>query len=324
MRTRLRQLTGGEASFALVLLVVLFAANLLVLPAFIAPQNLAGTLAVAAPFVLAAMAATPSMLSGHGGIDISVGPLLGVVNVLIISRIAPAGLDGPLTAIPLILAIGLLVGAANGFMVTVLRLQPIVATLGTYLVLSGISLSEMPQPTGQAPGWMVSLAQSIGPVPGALILVGAAALGWYVIRRTRYHRALMAVGGDDRAAFSAGVEVGWVRFFAYVVGGALAAVAGLALTGLVQSGDPTLGAQYTLIAIAAAALGGTSLSGGRGGLLGSIFGALDIYFIQNLLSALYVSAFWIQIVYGAILLASLIINTTSRRVSWRVIRAAGA
>jgi len=97
-----------------------------------------------------------------------------------------------------------------------------------------------------------------------------------------------------------------------VIGGFFAGFAGLALTALVQSGDPTLGPQYTLIAITAVALGGTSLAGGRGGIAGSILGALSIFLIQNLLSALNVSSYWNQVVYGGILVVSLIINAQAR------------
>jgi ribose transport system permease protein len=259
------------------------------------------------------MAATPPILAGGGGIDVSVGPLMGFVNAIVFTRLIPLGLSDPWAAVPLLLGVGALVGAVNGLLVVVVRLQAIVATLGTYLVLVGLTLQELPQPGGGAPGWMDALAGSLGPVPGAVVLVALPALGWWWLRRTALYRALMAVGGDDRAAFSAGVNVGLVRFSAYVMSGLLAALAGIALTALVGSGDPTLGPPYTLVAIAAAALGGTSLAGGRGGLAGSILAALVIYLIQNLLPAIHASGFWLQIAYGGILLVALVLNTRSRR-----------
>jgi ribose transport system permease protein len=305
-------LLGRTYSFAAVLFAALMIANLATIPQFVSPANIAGTLAVAAPFVLAAIASTPSILSGGGGIDISIGPLLGFANVLFISQLLPHGLGGPLPAIAIILALSAVVGAINGLLVVVVRLQPIVATLGSYLVLSGLALELMPQPGGTAPAWIVRFNGTFGHVPGALILVAIPVALWLAMQRTAYYRALIAVGGSERSAFSAGVNVALVRCLAYVIGGFFAGFAGLALTALVQSGDPTLGPQYTLIAITAVALGGTSLAGGRGGIAGSILGALSIFLIQNLLSALNVSSYWNQVVYGGILVVSLVINAQAR------------
>ena len=315
MTARLRGVLRGYAGFALGLFVVLLVANLLTDPKFIEPAYAAGTLAVAAPLVIAAMAETAPVLAGGGGIDLSVGPLLGFINVIIMVWLVPHNLGNPATAIPLILLIGAGVGLANGLLVTVVRLQPIVATLGAYLVITGLSLGLMPQPAGVAPQWMDGLAGSYGPLPGAVILVGVPALAWLLLYRSTYIRQLLAVGGNDRAAFSAGVNVGAVRLGAYVISGLFAAVAGLALTALVQSGDATLGPNYTLLAITAVALGGTSLAGGIGGLSGSILGAIDIYLIENWLTARNVSSFWLQVAYGAILVLALMLNSGIRQAS---------
>jgi ribose transport system permease protein len=300
------------SAFVTVLFAGLLVANLITIPQFVSPHNLAGTLAVAAPFVLAAIASTLPVLSGGGGIDLSVGPLLGFSNVLFIGWLMPHGYAGPETAIPFLLLLGAGVGLINGLLVAVLRLQPIVATLGTYLVLGGLSLRVMPQPIGEAPSWIVRFDGSFAGVPGALILVAFPVAVWVLLRRTAYAKALYSVGGDERAAFTAGIDLRLVRIVSYVLAGIFAAVAGLALTALIQSGDPTIGTQYTLIAIAAVALGGTSLAGGRGGLTGSILGALTIFLIQNFLSAINVSALWLQVVYGAILVFALVANSQAR------------
>lgn len=298
--------------FAAALFGILLAANLAILPSFLAPVNIAGTLAVAAPLVLAAIAATPSILSGGGGIDISGGPLMGFINVFIIGVLVANGFDSPVVVVPVVLVIGIVVGGVNGVLVSYVRLQPIVATLGMYLVLVGLALVVMGQPGGRSPEWMAQFAGSYGPVPGALVLVAAAIIVWLIVRRLPFHRALLGTGSDDRAAFTAGVNIDLVRVCAYALGGLFAALAGIALTALVRSGDPTLGASFTLVAIAAAVLGGTSVAGGVGGIAGSIIAALDIYLIQQLLSATRVPSFWIQVVYGSILLIALGVNTGIR------------
>lgn len=308
----------GKATFArpwmfsALLFVVLLVCNLLVLPGFLAASNFAATLAVGTPWVLAAMAATPSILSGGGGIDISIGPLIGFVNVFIIGVLVANGLGNPAIVIPVVIILGVAVGTVNGILVAYVRLQPIVATLGMYLLLVGLALVVLPQPGGTAPAWMVGLAGSLGPVPGALVLIVPTVGVWIAIYRSPFHRALLGTGSDDRAAFTAGVNTQLVRVCAYALGGFFAAMAGIALTALVQSGDPTLGSSFTLVAISAAVLGGTSVAGGVGGIAGSIIAALDIYLIQELLSATHVPSSWIQVVYGAILLISLAINSVIR------------
>lgn len=317
MRAGLARLAAAEYGFAAALCAALLVANLVAQPDFAAPDQLAATLAIAAPLVLAAIASTPSVMSGGGGIDISVGPALGFVNVVFVAWLAPHGLGSPLIAVPILLLLGALIGLFNGVLVAVVRLQPIVATLGTYLILSGAALVVMSEPGGTVPHWVQKLGESFGPVPGALLPIAAAILIWGAIRRSTFQTALRAVGGDAAAAYSAGVDVTLVRVVAYGLGGLLAAIAGIALSALINSGDPTQGPQYTLVAIAAVALGGTSLAGGRGGIAGSILGALCIYLVQNLLASLLVSPLWLQVVYGGVLVVAVVADGVRRRVSTR-------
>ncbi len=125
----------------------------------------------------------------------------------------------------------------------------------------------------------------------------------------------MAVGSDDRAAYTAGVPVTLVRFLAYVLTGVLAGAAGLMLTALIGSADPNIGPSYTLIAIAAVALGGVSLAGGRGGLAGAAIGAVDIFLLQSLLTAFNVSTYVLQVAYGAILVSAVVLTALQERLA---------
>jgi ribose transport system permease protein len=115
----------------------------------------------------------------------------------------------------------------------------------------------------------------------------------------------LAVGGDERAAYTAGINTSLVRLCCYALGGMLAAIAGLLLTGLVQSGDATVGPPYTISAVTAVALGGVSLAGGRGGVLGAAIGGIVLFLIQNFLSASHVSPYGVDIVNGAALVLAL-------------------
>jgi len=316
MKSLLQKIFSNYFWLGIALFVVLFAVNLIILPNILAPRNIISTLAVAAPLVLASMAATPSILSG--GVDLSTGVTLGFINVAIFTIVSPLGiLNNPVLTLIVLLLIGAAIGAINGALITIVRLQPIVATLGTYLILSGVSKNLMPAPGGVVPDWLSMLGGYIGPIPGPVLVVAVPIALWLLLTRLPYYRALMATGGDERAAFSAGLPVIKIRIIAYTIGGMLAAIAGIALTALVNSGDATLGNNYTLIAIAATILGGTSFAGGRGGMLGAVFGALDIFIIQKLLTSAQVPVAWFQVTYGLILIFSLIADYTLRSATAR-------
>lgn len=290
---------------ALALFVVLLAANLALNPVRFLPDNWGAVLGLAAPRLLAALAVTAPFLAGRGSIDISVGPLMGLINVVIVQYlITGAGITSPWLVVPAAIGLGLLSGALNGFLAAILRIQPIVATLGTYLLYSGLALTILPSPAGTIPPWMTLLSGPLSFVP-----VGMAILAWLALKRLPYYELLMATGSDDRAAFTAGVNVPMVRFFAYVLAGFFASLAALSLTSLIGSVDPNIGPGYTLIAIAAAALGGVSLAGGVGGLAAALIGAADIFLLQNVLSTFNVSTFVLQMTYGIVLVLAVCLNS---------------
>lgn len=151
----------------------------------------------------------------------------------------------------------------------------------------------------------------------SILPLAAIFLFWWLVRQTPFYDQLMAVGSDDRAAYTAGVPVTAVRFLAYVIGGMLAAVAGLMLTALIGSADPNIGPTYTLIAIAAVALGGVSLAGGRGGLIGAAIGAVDIFLLQSVLTSFNVSTYVLQIAYGVILVSAVVLTALQERLRER-------
>jgi ribose transport system permease protein len=297
----------------LIALAVFAMLNAAVSPAFTAPDNWNGMLIGATPFILTAMAQTAPVMSGDGGVDLSVGPLAGLVNGLVTAILVPRGWSDPFSVIGASLLVGALSGLLNGFMISVVRVQPIIATLGTYLAYQGITLEMLPMAGGQAPEWLTQLGASHAGVPGSLLLLLLVGAIWLAFEQTAYRRNLLAVGGDSRAAYASGVNVTAVRIIAYVIGGILAAIAGLVFTAALGSGDPRVGVPYTLTSIAAVALGGVSLSGGRGGMLGSAAAGALLFLIQTLFTLAQVSIFYIQILYGLILLAALAFNSASER-----------
>ena len=162
-RVRALPLTRQPWMFAAVLVVALLIANTAVQPSAFAVSNWPAILGTLAPFVLVAFASTVPILGGRGGIDISVGPLATLTNCLLVAVLFAHGLGSAVVAIPILLAIGAAAGSVNGLLVVVGRLQPVIATLATFFVLSGIALDIAPSPQTTASNWTTGLAGSIGP-----------------------------------------------------------------------------------------------------------------------------------------------------------------
>ncbi len=287
------------------LLVLLLVLNAFLNPARLAPAGILTTIGLAAWLMLAAMASTPAILSGGGGIDISIGPMIGFLNVLMVRHLFMNGVESPFLVIPLVLAAGAALGAVNGILVAYVRLQPIVATLGTYLVFFGLTPYVMSRPGGHAPDWLTSDAAIVG-----LVFVGVV---WFTVTRLPFHASLMATGGSAKAAWTSGIDVPAIRLAAYALGGLIAGVAALAMTALLGSADPTIGAPITMKAIAAVALGGVSLAGGRGGFVGAATGALVIFLLQLSMTSTNWSTFVVQMVFGIVLVLAVLFNAVTVR-----------
>jgi ribose transport system permease protein len=302
-----------RAGIGLVLLIALLILNVVLNPARFAPGSWGTLIGLAAPLIAAAMASTPAILGGRGGIDISVGPLMAFVNAMLIAILVGRwGISSPLVVIPAAILLGAAIGLFNGLLAAVVRIQPIVATLGTYLILMGLTLTIVPAPIGSIPDWMRAAAQHFSFLPIAAIL-----LIWWGVRQLPFYDQLMATGSDDRAAYTAGVNVAAVRVWSYVLTGAFGGIAALALGTLIGSADPGVGPNYTLLAISATALGGVSLAGGRGGLVGAAIGAIDIFLLQSALTFFNVSTFVLQVAYGAILVIAVSSTAIQERVKQR-------
>ena len=169
---------NSYAAVPLALLIILFVVNAAVQPQFLSQQSWAASMAVLCPTVLTAMAVTLPVLSGNGGIDLSVGPLAGFMSVLIAAVLVPAGITTPQLIIPIVIVFGALTGAINGLLVAYVRLPAIIATLGMYLFYQGLGTEVLPEAGGSVPVWLVKLNGSFGPVPAVWIVFAVIALIW--------------------------------------------------------------------------------------------------------------------------------------------------
>ena len=290
--------------FALLLATLLLILNLTIQPSFGWTTQLASF----APLAVAAIASTPSIISGRGGIDMSISPVMTLSGIVFAGYLAPSGLGG-VEGLILVMALGAAIGAINGIIIIGLRLSPIVVTLGMYFIITGVNLKLAPTPFRlDDTNWLTAFATNVGPLPGPVLSLALPIVLWSLLSLTAYKRNLYAVGGNDATAFTAGVNVPVVRVVAFAVGGAFAGIAGLVLLGLVRTADSSTSASYTLIAIAAVALGGTSLAGGRGGIIGAILGAASIFLVQSVLADARVPQTWLAAIYGAMLIAAVVIG----------------
>lgn len=297
---------------ALVILIILALLNTVLEPDLWSVAVLGGTMAAAAPLVLVSLAETPVIILGNGALDISVGPFMSVVNVMIVLLVGDH-LTNPIALIGLVLAAGVFSGLINGIFSGILRVPAIVVTFATYTMYTGLATHLLPQPGGSIPAWLSGWTGDVGPIPISVLIILLTVGVWAALGRSRWVRYIYAIGGDERASYVSGVPLSLVRVLAFIWTGVFTAVAALMLTAEIASGDGTIGTPFTLMAITAVALGGTSLLGGRGGVVGSIVGALDVFFISNVITVSHVAVFWQDVAYGAILIAAVVVNAVTTR-----------
>jgi ribose transport system permease protein len=255
-----------------------------------------------ATLALAAVGQTLVILTG--GFDLSAGAVISLVNVLLATHMGATPGSEVAWAVAGI-AVGAVVGAVNGVFVAALRLQPIVVTLAVMFVAQGVTLLVADKPGGQVPAdFATFFTGSAIPdfLPAPLVLLAVVLVVWSLLKNTRFGTALYAVGSDPEAARFAGIRVSMTTFLAYVLAGAAYGLAGVMVTAQTSTGDPLVGDPLLLQVFAAVVVGGTILGGGRGGCLGSVFGAYSLMLIVNMLLVLNVAAYYSTIAEGLILI----------------------
>ncbi|KMN34897.1 MULTISPECIES: ABC transporter permease [unclassified Chromobacterium] len=251
-----------------------------------------------------------------GGIDLSVGSILALSSVLT-AMLLQAGVD-PLLATLLGILSGALMGCCNGLVISKGKVAPFIATLASMTILRGLSLvaSNGSPITGFGSDMFSMLGggyvAGVVPVPVVWMLLLFAGL-WFVLKKTIFGRHVYATGGNEESARLSGVKVDRVKIWVYTLSGALSAMAGVVLTSRLNSAQPTAGAGYELDAIAAVVLGGTSLTGGRGWIFGTLIGALLIGVLNNGLNLLGVSSFYQQVIKGVVILLAVLLDRSGKK-----------
>ncbi|MBM7048353.1 MULTISPECIES: ABC transporter permease [Rhizobium] len=292
----------------LILIMAVFAA---LVPGFMSERNLINILQQSSINACLALGMTLVIISG--GIDLSVGPTAAIAAVISASLMV-AGVPVPL-AIAAAIGIGVVCGLVNGFLVAFVGLQPFIVTLGTLSTYRAIALIY----TGGNPvlgipqGFRTIFNGSIAGIPNSVIIVAVVAfLAWILLKKTPIGEYLLAVGGNEEASYVSGVPIALTKITAYVISGALAALASMILIGRLGAAEPILGNLWELDAIAAAAIGGASLMGGKGSVVGTLLGAIILGAMRNGLTLMNVQAFYQLLATGLIILVAMMIDRLTR------------
>ncbi|MHA7271763.1 ABC transporter permease/substrate-binding protein [Arthrobacter sp. HLT1-20] len=289
---------------ALVAIALVFAT-----PLFLQSSNMLNILLTAA--VVALIAAGQTYVIILAEIDLSVGAVLGFSAIITASVMSS---HGPVAGLAAGLLVGALAGAINGLLVTKTRMPSFIATLATMSIFAGLTLQfSQGNPVKVTSEAFLALGQGnlLGIPTPIWIMVAATVLFGFILARTRYGRELYATGDNEDAARLAGVNTARVKIMAFMISGVLAAIAGFILTARLGTAQPTAGTGLELAAIAAVIIGGTSLAGGRGALLGTVVGAVLLAMIDNGLNLLNVSPFLQSVVKGAVILFAVYIDRNS-------------
>ena len=280
-------------------------------PDFLTSFNVQNVIGAAAPLALVAIGQTFVILTR--GIDLSVGSTMSLTTV--VAAIYMNGSDSRLLGGALMcIGIGAGLGLVNGLVITVLRVQPIIATLGMMSIVQGLTFVRSMTPAGLTPPFLQQqIYGKVGSLPKSAIVIAVAfALALFVLRKTRYGMHVYALGGAEESTRLSGVSTFRVKLSVYVLSGIFAALAGLLLAGRLGQGDPLSGQVFMLTSIAVVAIGGSSLFGGRGGLAGTLAGVLILTMLGNILNLEGVSTYPQQLITGLLIIVVVALYSVGR------------
>lgn len=330
-------LMDQRAFVALIVLVIVFS---LLSDAFLTPSNLVVMTKHVAYNAILALGMLLVIITG--GIDLSVGSIVGlsgiVAGVLLqgweLSLLDVTAYPAVWVVVVIALAVGGLVGALNGLLVTRFNVAPFIATLGTMYIARGTAQlisdgTTFPRLQGQEElgntGFsFLGLGAPLGIPTSIWIMVIAAVAVWALATRTPFGRHLFATGGNERAAELSGVKVRSIKMRVYIISGLCAAMAGLIIASELTSAAPQTGQSFELNAIAAVVIGGASLAGGRGSVRGVLIGAFVIGFLSDGLVLVGVSSFWQTVIKGLVIVLAVILDQSQERLKKRRAAAAAA
>ena len=302
-------------SFGGIILVIVIVSVLLAIrnPNFMTTSNILNILRQISVYGILAAGMTFVIITG--GIDLSVGSVAGMGGAIVASFVTKDIMPF-LPAVLVALFVGILVGFINGFVVSNLNVPPFAMTLAMQISLRGLCYIVCEgKPIGNLPQYMqdLGLGSTFGIPTPIYFLLAVLILVWVILSKTTFGRSIYAVGGNPQAAYQAGINSKKVITMVYCVSGMLAASAGVILAARNASAQPTGGNAFETEAIAACVMGGISMSGGSGSIIGVFFGALLLGIINNGMNLLYIDSYWQMVIKGVIIAGSVIYSIISSK-----------
>lgn len=302
----LKKVAGWSALPALILFLLFLFINGQMMSGSINRYFVEGFLSTNTPAICIAIGVSAAILCG--GMDISLGAIVSMVNVSMVWLCESLGLNVFVSAL-IGLLIGLLAGLLNGLVIAVLRVTPLLATFASSAIFSGIALWIRPYPGGSIPSELNSFYNSrifeIIPMPLVVLLLPLVI--FLILKSTPIGTYIYAIGRDEKKAYASAVNLTKVKLLVYTFTGFAAGVAGVAMTASISAGDPLAGNMMSMTSIAAAVIGGISLSGGKGDVWGAVFGSMFLSILISTVVSANINSFMQSLVNGLILLVALIV-----------------
>ena len=304
-------------SSIIIFAVVFIGMSLLAPDTFLTVSNITNVLRQGAVYAIMAVGMTYAIMIG--GIDLSQGSVLAVVGV-VVGMVLKEGEGNMLLAIFAGLGVGALIGLLNGVIVGFLDVPAFIATLGTMYGMRGVALiltNASPVGADYAPFRVLGTGYFLGiPLPVYLVAIVAIA-GQFILTKTAIGRYILAVGSNAEASQLSGINVRKVRVVAHVFSGVAVAIAGIMYLSRLGAAQPTAGNSYELEAVCAAVIGGSSIMGGEGSIVGSAIGAMVVMVLRNGMVLLGVSTYWQQLIIGTVLVAAVIFDVMRKKAEAR-------
>jgi ribose/xylose/arabinose/galactoside ABC-type transport system permease subunit len=294
----------GDVIFIFIFLAILIIVSSFLDENFLSLYNMKNLVRVWAPVMVATYAQSMIMIS-MAGVDLSISGIVSLTNCVLATTMTDT-FAGWFFPVLLCLGLGLGIGWVNGMLVAKGGQQPIIITLATNTFLLGMSLFILLTPGGHINvGFSKLIMSGLGGGVSVIILAVVTVAVWIMLNRTRFGRQCFAVGGNANAAYSSGIKVNRIKIYAFMTSGVLSAIAGIMLSAIMSSGAAHSGDEYAMRTITAAVVGGVSLLGGRGGIIGCIAGVFIVAIINNILNLVGVSSYYQYVFQGGILLVAL-------------------
>lgn len=303
MYTKIKKITKWSAFPALILLFIFFGIYMGISRTM--PSSfILSFISANAPAICVAIGVAATIIIG--GVDISLGSIVSLTNVIMVILVAKD--FSVVQAALLALVCATLAGVINGFIVGVMRVNPLLTTFATSTVFSGIALWLLPYPGGSIPysysDWFNS--DLLGIIPTPLMMIAIPLVIWIIATKLPFGIQIYGIGRDEKKAYASGIEVTKIRFIIHTFAGFSAGIAGLSISASICAGNPTVGSTMSMNSIAAAVIGGVSLSGGIGGVWGAIFGSMFLSILISIVVSANMSSFVQSFVQGIILLLGVV------------------